>query len=73
MKGVFSALAYLHDELNFIHRDLKPGNILVNDDSSLTTNILQNIIPQEQSNISQINKFIATSGQEKLKKKRKLK
>ena len=29
MKGVFSALAYLHDEVGVIHRDLKPENILL--------------------------------------------
>jgi calcium-dependent protein kinase len=36
MKGVFSALAYLHDELNFIHRDLKPENIVLMDSEDLT-------------------------------------
>ena len=36
MKGVFSALAYLHDELNFIHRDLKPENIVLMDSEDLS-------------------------------------
>ena len=36
MKGVFSALAYLHDDLNFIHRDLKPENIVLMDSEDLT-------------------------------------
>jgi len=31
MKGVFSALEYLHDELNLIHRDIKPENIVLTD------------------------------------------
>jgi serine/threonine protein kinase len=29
MKGIFSGLAYLHEEKNIIHRDLKPMNILI--------------------------------------------
>jgi serine/threonine protein kinase len=28
MKGILSALAYLHDVANIIHRDLKPENIV---------------------------------------------
>ncbi len=36
MKGVFSALAYLHDDLNFIHRDLKPENIVLMDSEDLS-------------------------------------
>ena len=31
MVGVFSALEYLHDEVNVIHRDLKPENIVIMD------------------------------------------
>ena len=29
MKGLFRALAYLHDEKNIIHRDIKPDNIVL--------------------------------------------
>jgi serine/threonine protein kinase len=29
IRGVFSALAYLHSEVNIIHRDLKPANIVL--------------------------------------------
>ena len=36
MKGVFSALVYLHDELNIIHRDLKPENIVLMDSIDLS-------------------------------------
>ena len=36
MKGVFSALEFLHDEVNVIHRDLKPENIDVMDYEDLT-------------------------------------
>ena len=36
MKGIFSGLAYLHDEKNIIHRDLKPGNILIGSYSDLS-------------------------------------
>lgn len=31
MKGVFQALAHLHDEVNIMHRDLKPENIVLMD------------------------------------------
>jgi serine/threonine protein kinase len=37
MKGVFSALEYLHDEANVIHRDLKPENIVIMNYEDLTT------------------------------------
>ncbi len=37
MKGVFSALKYLHDDLNIIHRDIKPENIVITDYNDLTT------------------------------------
>ena len=36
MKGVFSGLAYLHEEKNIIHRDLKPANIVVKSFKDLT-------------------------------------
>ena len=36
MVGVFSALEYLHDEVNVIHRDLKPENIVIMDYDDLT-------------------------------------
>ena len=36
MKGVFSALEFLHDEVNVIHRDLKPEYIVVMDYEDLT-------------------------------------
>ncbi len=36
MAGVFSALEYLHDEVNVIHRDLKPENIVIMDYDDLT-------------------------------------
>lgn len=36
MKGVFSALEFLHDVVNVIHRDLKPENIVVMDYEDLT-------------------------------------
>jgi len=29
MKGIFRALAYLQDERNVIHRDIKPDNIIL--------------------------------------------
>ena len=37
MKGVFSALEYLHDERNVIHRDVKPENIVITDYDDLST------------------------------------
>jgi serine/threonine protein kinase len=37
MKGVFTALEYLHDEVNVIHRDLKPENIIIMDPNDLST------------------------------------
>ena len=36
MKGVFTALEYLHDEVNLIHRDIKPENIVLMDYNDLT-------------------------------------
>lgn len=36
MYGVFSALEYLHDEVNVIHRDLKPENIVIMDYEDLS-------------------------------------
>ena len=36
MKGIFSALEYLHDEVNVIHRDIKPENIVIMDYDDLT-------------------------------------
>jgi serine/threonine protein kinase len=35
MKNVFSALAYLHDDVGLIHRDLKPENIVIDSESNL--------------------------------------
>ena len=32
MKGLFGALEYLHEKKNIIHRDIKGGNILIDDD-----------------------------------------
>lgn len=37
MSGVFSALAFLHDDLNVIHRDLKPQNVCIMDSKDLST------------------------------------
>ena len=34
MVGVFSALEYLHDEVNVIHRDLKPANVTIGNEST---------------------------------------
>jgi len=36
MTGIFRALKYLHDDLNVIHRDLKPQNIVIMDYEDLT-------------------------------------
>ena len=36
MKGIFSALKYLHDEVNIIHRDVKPENIVLTDYDDLS-------------------------------------
>ena len=36
MKGVLSALEYLHDQVNVIHRDLKPENIVITSYEDLT-------------------------------------
>ena len=37
MKGIFSALEYLHDTANVIHRDIKPENIVITDYDDLST------------------------------------
>ena len=37
MKGIFSALEYLHDHVNVIHRDLKPENIVIVDYDDLSS------------------------------------
>jgi serine/threonine protein kinase len=36
MKGVLSAVEYLHDQVNVIHRDLKPENIVITNYDDLT-------------------------------------
>lgn len=36
MKGIFSALEYLHDVKNVIHRDIKPENVVIMDYDDLT-------------------------------------
>jgi serine/threonine protein kinase len=36
MKGIFSALEYLHNEGNVIHRDIKPENVVIMDYDDLT-------------------------------------
>ena len=36
MKGIFSALEYLHDAKNVIHRDIKPENVVIMDYEDLT-------------------------------------
>jgi len=37
MLGIFTALEYLHDQVNVIHRDLKPENIVIVDYHDLTS------------------------------------
>lgn len=37
MKGVFTALAHLHDEMGVIHRDLKPENLVVDSRDDLSS------------------------------------
>jgi serine/threonine protein kinase len=36
MTGIFKALKYLHDDLNVIHRDIKPQNIVITDYDDLS-------------------------------------
>jgi len=36
MTGIFKALAYLHGEKDMIHRDIKPGNIVISSYKDLT-------------------------------------
>lgn len=36
MKGICSALEYLHDTANVIHRDIKPENIVITDYDDLS-------------------------------------
>ena len=36
MKGIFSAIEYLHNEANVIHRDIKPDNLVLMDYDDLS-------------------------------------
>jgi serine/threonine protein kinase len=36
MRGIFQGLFYLHEEKNIIHRDMKPGNLLIGSYSDLS-------------------------------------
>ena len=36
MTGIFRGLSYLHGEKDMIHRDLKPGNIVISNYKDLT-------------------------------------
>lgn len=36
MSGIFRGLAYLHEKKDMIHRDIKPGNIVISDYKDLT-------------------------------------
>lgn len=36
MRGIFTALQYLHDTVNVIHRDIKPDNIVITDYDDLS-------------------------------------
>lgn len=40
MRGVFSALDYLHNEKNVIHRDVKPENIVIMDHEHYTVKLI---------------------------------